>query len=64
MNTELLINGALAIIGAGLIAAGIVGLIQSRKTGTRMWSAVAIAVGVVMWIIVLLTTAVNKSTGI
>ena len=63
MNTELLINGALAIIGTALIAAGVVGLIRSRKTGTRVWSGIAIAVGLVMWLIVLLTTAVTRSVG-
>jgi hypothetical protein len=48
----------LAILGAALIAGGIVAYRGSQSTGVRAFGAAAIAAGVVMWAILVLTIPV------
>ena len=52
---------ALAILGAGLIAGGIVSYRGSARVGVRAFGAAAVAVGVVMWAVVLITAPVSQS---
>ena len=52
---------ALAILGAGLIAGGIVSYRGSARVGVRAFGASAVAVGVVMWAVVLIATPVSRS---
>ena len=59
MNWDAVIWMILSILGAALIVGGIVGYRRSHKTGARTFSAAAIAAGVVMWIIVLVTIPVS-----
>ena len=61
MEPEFLIKAMLAIVGAGLIAGGIVGIVRSKETGSKIWSAVAITIGVVMWLVILFTTIVSST---
>lgn len=63
MEPEFIIKVVLAIVGAALIAGGIVGIFKTRSTGGKIWSAVAIATGVVLWLIILFTTIVSSTTG-
>lgn len=52
---------ALAIFGAGLIAGGVVAYRGNGGVGVRAFGAAAVAVGVVMWAVVLITTPVSQS---
>ena len=63
MEPEFVIKVLLAIVGAALIAGGIVGLVRIKSTGGRIASAVAIAVGAVLWLVILLTTTVSSTVG-
>jgi len=49
----------LSILGAALIAGGIVAYRGSRRTRVRSFGAAAIAAGVVMWAIILVTIPVS-----
>jgi hypothetical protein len=51
----------LGILGAALVAAGIVAYRGGQGTGVRAFGAAAIAAGVVMWAIVLLTIPVSST---
>jgi len=51
----------LSILGAALIAGGIVAYRRSRRTGVRAFGAAAFAAGVVMWAIVLVTIPVSST---
>ena len=51
----------LGVLGAALIAGGIVAYRGSRRTGVRAFSAAGIAAGVVMWAIVVITIPVSSS---
>ncbi|HEY48778.1 MAG TPA: hypothetical protein G4O13_01875, partial [Dehalococcoidia bacterium] len=51
----------LSILGAALIAGGIVAYRKSRGTGARSFGAAAIAAGVVMWVIVIVTIPVSST---
>ena len=51
----------LAIVGAGLIAGGVLSYRGSARVGVRAFGAAAVAVGVVMWAVVLFTTPVSQS---
>jgi len=62
MDPEFIIKTALAILGAGLIAAGIVLIVRGSKTARKVWGSVSIAVGVVLWLIILFTTIVSSTT--
>ena len=59
MNWDAVVWMILSILGASLIVGGIVGYRRSQKTGARTFSAAAVAAGVVMWIIVLVTIPVS-----
>ena len=63
MDIGFIIWLVLAIVGAALIAGGIVLVFRGNKTGTRAWGAAAIAAGVVMWAIILLTVITSSTTG-
>ncbi len=52
---------ALAILGAGLIAGVVVSYRGSARVGIRAFGAGAVAVGVVMWAVVLIATPVSHS---
>ena len=59
--TDGMIIMALAILGAGLIAGGVVSYRGSARVGVRAFGATAVALGVVMWAVVLITTPVSQS---
>ena len=48
----------LGVLGAALVVGGIVAYRRSTRTNVRVFSAAAIAAGVVMWAAVLLTVPV------
>ena len=52
---------ALAILGGGLIAGGVVAYRGSARVGVRTFGAAAVAVGVVMWAVVLMVTPMSQS---
>ena len=52
---------ALAILGAGSIAGGVISYRGSARVGVRAFGAAAVAVGVVMWAVVLVVTPVSQS---
>jgi len=62
MDWGAVVQLTLAILGAVLIAGGIVGYRGSARTGVRAFGAAAVAGGVVMWAVVLFTVPVS-STG-
>ena len=62
MDWGAVIQLTLAILGAVLIAGGIVAYRGSARTGVRAFGAAAVAGGVVMWAVVLFTVPVS-STG-
>ena len=62
MDWGAVIQLTLAILGAMLIAGGIVGYRGSARTGVRTLGAAAVAGGVVMWAVVLFTVPMS-STG-
>lgn len=53
---------ALAILGAGLITGGIVSYRGSVRVTVRAFGAAAVAVGVMMWAVVLITTPVSHGS--
>jgi hypothetical protein len=61
MEPEFIIKTVMAVVGVGLIATGIVLTIRGKKTSSKVWGAVAIAAGVVIWIIILFTTIVSST---
>lgn len=63
MEAEFIIKIVLGIVGAGLIAGGIVGVVRTRGAAGKIWSVVAIAAGIVMWLFILFTTIVSSTTG-
>ena len=63
MEPEFVIKTLLAIVGAGLIAGGIVAVVRSNRTASKVWGAFAIAAGVVIWLIILFTTITSRTTG-
>ena len=63
MNPEFVINGTLAIVGAGLIAAGIVSLVRHKTNTQTVFGGIAAAVGTVMLLIAILTTSVSSVSG-
>ena len=52
---------ALAILGAGLTAGGVVSYRGSERVGVKAFGAAAVAVGIAMWAVVLMTTPVSQS---
>ncbi len=51
----------LAILGAALIVGGIVAYRGSEAVGVRAFAAAAVAAGVVMWAIIVLTVPVSAT---
>ena len=60
---EFIIIATLGILGAALIAGGIVMYRKSESTHGRAFGAAAIAAGVVMWVIIIIVTPVSQSSG-
>jgi len=63
MNWEFVVPMILAILGAALIIGGIVAYRGSTRTGVRSFGASAVAAGVVMWAVVLLTVPLSPTGG-
>ena len=63
MDWGAVIQLILAILGAALIAGGIVAYRRSARTGVRTFGASAVAAGVVMWAVVLMTVPVSTTGG-
>ncbi len=61
MNWEWVILLALVILGAGLIAGGVVAFRGSQRTGVRAFGASAVAMGVVMWVVIGMTIPASSS---
>ena len=59
--TDGMIVMALAILGVGFIAGVVVSYRGSTRVGVRAFGAAAVAVGVVMWAVVLIVTPVSQS---
>ena len=62
MDWGAIIQLSLAILGAASMVGGIVAYRGSARTGVRAFAASAVAAGVVMWAVVLITVPVS-STG-
>jgi len=60
---EFRIIATLGILGAALIAGGIVTLRGSTRVGFRALGAALIAAGAVMWILIIMTIPVSVTTG-
>jgi len=60
---EFRIIAILGILGAALIAGGIVTYRGSRRVGFRALGAALIAAGAVMWILIIMTIPVSVTTG-
>ena len=60
---EFMIIATLGILGAALIAGGIVMYRKSKSTNGRAFGAAAIAAGVVMWVIIVIVTPASQSSG-
>ncbi len=58
-----IIIAGLAILGAGLIAGGVVSYLGSSRVGVKAFGASAVAAGVVMWATVLLVVPASASGG-
>jgi hypothetical protein len=51
---------SLAILGAGMIAGGVVSYRGSTRVGVRAFGAAAVAAGVAMWAVVLIATPLSS----
>jgi hypothetical protein len=63
MEWEFIIKLVLGIVGAALIAGGIVAYRRSERTDVKTASAAAVAAGVVMWAAIVVTTSVTTEVG-
>ena len=63
MEWEFIIKLILGILGAALVAGGIIAYRGSERTSIRAFSAAAIAAGVVMWAAIVFTTPVSHEVG-
>ena len=63
MEWEFIIKLILGILGAALVAGGIVAYRRSEITSVKALSAAAIAAGVVMWAVIVITTPVTSEVG-
>ena len=63
MEPEFIIKTVMAIVGTGSIAAGIVLIIRGKKAASKVWGSVSIAVGAVLWLVILFTTIVSSTSG-
>jgi hypothetical protein len=53
----------LAVLGAALVAGGIVAYRGSATVGARAFGAAAVAAGLVMWAVIVLTVPVSVTSG-
>ena len=53
----------LAILGAGFMAGVVVAYRRSTKVGVKAFGAASVAVGVMMWAVVLVATPISQSGG-
>ena len=60
---EFFILAPMAVFGAAMVVGGFVAYRRSETTGVRALSAAAIAAGVVMWAIILLTVPMTTTSG-
>ncbi len=60
---EFRIIAILGILGAAMIAGGIVTLRGSTRVGFRALGAALIAAGAIMWLLILMTIPVSFTTG-
>lgn len=60
---EFVIIAILGVLGAALIAGGIVLYRSGTSTGIKAFGAAAIAAGVVMWALILFVTPAFRATG-
>ena len=63
MNWHFIITLLLAIVGASLIAGGIIAYRKSESTRVKALSGAAVAAGLVMWAAVVVTTPVTSEVG-
>jgi hypothetical protein len=63
MEWEFIIKLILGILGAALVVGGIVAYRRSERTSVKSLSAAAIAAGVVMWVVIVITTSVTSEVG-
>jgi hypothetical protein len=54
---------ALAILGAGLMAGGVVAYRLSTRVGIKAFGAASVAVGITMWLVVAMGTTVSQTGG-
>ena len=54
---------ALAILGAGLMAGGVVAYRLSTRVGVKAFAAASVAVGITMWAVVAMGTPVSQTGG-
>jgi drug/metabolite transporter (DMT)-like permease len=59
---DFLIIVTLGVLGAALVAGGFVAYRRSERTGVKAMSAAAIAAGIVMWAVILVSTPVSQTT--
>ncbi len=62
MELQFVTMAILGILGAALVVGGIVAFRGSARTGVRASAAAAISAGIVMWVIILLTTQVSSTS--
>lgn len=63
MEWEFIIKLILGILGAALVAGGIIAYRGSERTSVKTLGAAAIAAGVVMWAAIVFTTSVTHEIG-
>jgi hypothetical protein len=63
MNWDFIVTLILGIVGASLIAGGIVAYRKSESTRVKALSSAAVAAGLVMWAAIVVTTQVTSEVG-
>ena len=63
MNWEFIIKLTLGVLGAALVAGGIVAYRKSESTRVKTLSSAAVAAGLVMWAAIVVTTSVTSEVG-
>lgn len=63
MEWEFIVKLILGILGAALVAGGLVAYRKSERTVVKSLSAAAIAAGIVMWVAIVVTTSVTTEVG-
>lgn len=54
---------ALATLGAGFMAGGVVAYRRSTRAGVKAFGAASVAVGIMMWAVMVMVTPVSQSGG-